>query len=88
MSECLAVHWREGSFGVVCESLIADEAFLARVLFAGGLVLAIYFLMVNAVGDAGLDGTTRIAAFSLLGACIGCLVRKRARFALPADEAP
>jgi len=76
MSEWLALHWPELSFGFVCGVICSlTRLFWERVLFAGGLVLAIYFLMVRAVAHAGFRWDNKIAAACLLGAFLGCLVR-------------
>ncbi|GLR90664.1 hypothetical protein [Bradyrhizobium iriomotense] len=76
MSEWLGLHWGEVSLGFVCGVICSPtKLFWERVLFAGGLVLAIYFLMVRAVAHAGFRWNNEIAALCLLGAFLGCLVR-------------
>ncbi|MGY8682410.1 hypothetical protein Q2941_32240 [Bradyrhizobium sp. UFLA05-153] len=76
MSEWLALHWIELSFGFVCGVICSlTRLFWERVLFAGGLVLAIYVLMVRAVAHAGFRWDNEIAALCLLGAFLGCFVR-------------
>lgn len=76
MDEWLALHWTELSFGFVGGVICSlTKLFWERVLFAGGLVLAIYFLMVRAVAHAGFRWDNEIAAFCLLGAFLGCIVR-------------
>jgi hypothetical protein len=76
MSEWLAFHWPELSFGFMCGVICSlTRLFWERVLFAGGLALTIYFLMVRAVAHAGFRWDNEIAAVCLLGAFAGCLVR-------------
>jgi hypothetical protein len=75
MGEWLAFHWPE-SLGFVCGVICSlTEKFRERVLFAGGLVLAIYFLVIRAVAHAGFRWDNEIAALCLLGAFLGCLLR-------------
>jgi hypothetical protein len=75
MSEWLAFDWSE-LLGFAC-GLIGSlhPQFWRSLLVAGGLVLAIYFLMVRAVAHAGFRWEVEIAALGLLGAFLGCLVR-------------
>ena len=75
MSKWLAFHWPE-LLGFAC-GLIGSlhPQFWRSLLVAGGLVLAIYFLMVRAVAHAGFRWEPEIAALGLLGAFLGCLVR-------------
>lgn len=76
MGEWLALHWPELSFGFLCGVVCSLTTRLwERVLFAGGLALAVYFLVVRAVAHAGFRWDNEIAAFCLLGAFLGCLVR-------------
>jgi hypothetical protein len=76
MSEWLALHWIELSFGfmwgVICS---LQPRFWRRFLLSGGIVLAIYFLMVRSVAHAGFRWDNEIAALGVLGAVLGCLVR-------------
>jgi hypothetical protein len=76
MSEWLALHWPELSFGFVCGVICSlTRLFWERVLFAGGLALAIYFLMVRAAAHAGFRWDNEVAASCVLGAFLGCFVR-------------
>jgi len=76
MSEWLAFDWPELSFGFVCGVICSlTRLFWERVLFAGGLTLAIYFLMVRAVAHAGFRWDNEVAVLCLLGAFLGCIVR-------------
>lgn len=76
MSELLALHWIELSFGFVWGVICSlQPRFWRRFLLAGGIVLAIYFLMVRAAAHAGFRWDNEIAAAGLLGVFLGCCVR-------------
>ena len=75
MREWLAFYWPE-LLGFVCGVICSlTKLFWERILFASGLVLAIYFLMVRMVAHAGFRWDNEVAALCLLGALLGCLVR-------------
>lgn len=76
MSDWLALHWIELSFGFVWGVICSlHPRFWRSFLLAGGIVLSIYFLMVRATAHAGFRWDNEIAAAGALGASLGCLVR-------------
>ncbi|MBR0778393.1 hypothetical protein JQ625_26475 [Bradyrhizobium diazoefficiens] len=76
MGEWLAFHGVVMAFGFLCGVICSlTRRFWERVLFAGVLVLVLYLLMVRNFGHVGLQWDNEIAAFCLLGAFLGCLVR-------------
>ena len=75
MYDWLAFHWLELSFGFFCGAMFSlIRKIWLSFLLSAGLVLAIHYLMVQAVAHAGFRWSNQIAIAGILGCFIGCFV--------------